>query len=465
MHIVRGMKSLIAFFILYCLLLSVESLAAGVVLTKQTPGESEAYWQPVEFGSIEKFPSSVVITVDATRQTRTIPRYQIAEVIEFRDFSSASVVTEDHISKVKIEREVVAKHANQCKKAASILSSVVQTYDQVLSHYANGNVLVAGKWINKHDHEARMKADALAANAGAISEIMLGKKVFKNVRVTKVVGDRISIMHEGGIASLNSGEISEELRMKLEIAFPQPFATKEPMEVPKMDASSNGKTEATPKTLNKAEGIVELELNGGCWPQGVKGRWPSGVTQEQMEDLAKQGNANAQYLTALPLLRVTRVDSVVVPNHVIGVGVNATTVPPSAIVNSVPDEMSVFRGLLLLQKAAEQGHILSCIKLGHIYEQGDIVPQDVRKAAKWWTTAAEKGSEDAKRNLGTICRDAYLFIEAYTWYALASVQCRARGGDTKFYVDQRNWLVKRMDRQEVEEAEKQIEEWKRVHSK
>ncbi len=461
------MKTLNAFLAFLCLLLSVKSgLGAGVVLMKETSDQSEAYWQPVEFGSIENFPTSVVITVGATKQTTTIPRYKIGEVIEFRDFSMASVVTEDHIGRIKAEREVVAKRANQCKKAAAILSPVVKNYDQVLGDYANGNVLVAGKWINKYDYEAQMKADALAVNAGAISEIMLGKKAFKNVRVTKVIGDRISIMHDGGIASLNSAEMSEEARMKLEIAFPKIFASKqpEPVQGPKKAPLSPGETKGTAKTLNKAKGIAELELNDGCWPQGVIGRWPQDVTPEQMEDLAKQGNANAQYLIALRLVDVHTV--VVVPGDPIGIGVNASTVGRSPVRKTVfVDEASAAEGLRLLRKAAEQGHILSCIQLGYFYEQGKVLVVDIKEAVKWWTKAAENGSEDAKKLLGRTYKDANLFVEAYMWYSLASAQCRARGGEMKVYVDERNRLVKQMDQQAVEEAEKQIEEWKRENSK
>lgn len=218
------MKHLTTFLASLFFLSTAPSLTAdGVVLTKKTPTDSEEYWNPIEFGSIENFPTSVVITSKGTKQNSTIPRHQIGEVIEFVDFNATSIVSEDGLSKIKAARDSVAKHASKCKQAAGILSAVVQNYDQVLSHYADGNVLVAGKWINKHDYAAKLKAEALASTAGSIPEVVAGAKSFKNVRVTKVVGDRISIMHEGGIASFKSGDLSEETRMRMENAFPKQF--------------------------------------------------------------------------------------------------------------------------------------------------------------------------------------------------------------------------------------------------
>jgi hypothetical protein len=223
-----------------CWILNAASLtAAGVVLTKQTPSESEAYWKPIEFGSIENYPTSVVITPRGTKQTSTITRYQIGVVIEFMDLNATSIVSEDQFNKFKAARDSLAGYASQCKQAAGILSDVVQNYDQVLRYYADGNVLIAGKWISKHDYEAKLKADALAATAGSIPELVSGGKTFKNVRVTKVVGDRISIMHEGGIASLHVVELNEETLMKFEIAFPRHFQQKANKSVPASKSTDN----------------------------------------------------------------------------------------------------------------------------------------------------------------------------------------------------------------------------------
>ena len=271
------MKNVISFLMPLCWILNAASLtAAGVVLTKQTPSESEAYWKPIEFGSIENYPTSVVITPNGTKQTSTITRYQIGVVIEFVDLNATSIVSEDQFNKFKAARDSLAGYASQCKQAAGILSAVVQNYDQVLRYYADGNVLIAGKWISKHDYEAKMKADQLAATAGSIPELVSGGKTFKNVRVTKVVGDRISIMHEGGIASLHASELAEEVRMKLEITFPRPF-----QEAPRI------------RTSNSPDKVVTSN-NKSMGQEALPGSPPSSQAQAELNDVSSKTNSSLQ---------------------------------------------------------------------------------------------------------------------------------------------------------------------------
>ena len=284
------MKCLSTFLVSLCLLSTAPSLtAAGVVLTKKAPNDSEEYWSPIEFFSIENFPTSVVITLKGTKQTSTIPRHQIGEVIEFVDFNVTSIVSEDAVGKIKAARDSVARHASKCKQAAGILSAMVQNYDQVLSHYADGNVLIAGKWINKHEYGAKLKADALASTAGSIPEVVAGAKSFKNVRVTKVVGDRISIMHEGGIASLNSGDLSEETRMRMEIAFPKYF-----QKTPKTSGTKNAPvSEGTDKPAI-VETTPQTPIGSGTLPPSTLGpstRQPLPPLQDQSKRIHTPPNS------------------------------------------------------------------------------------------------------------------------------------------------------------------------------
>lgn len=216
---------------------------------------------------------------------------------------------------------------------------------------------------------------------------------------------------------------------------------------------------------NEPQGITELKLNGGCWPLGVNGRWPSDVTEQEMARLAMQGNANAQFLTAIRLLRVHTV--IVSPGTPVGVGVNASSVPgQSPVFETVADDpQGVAAGLRLLTQAARQGHIRACMKLGDIYKEGKIVPANIKEAVKWWTKAADHDSEEAMCSLGDAYRDAFIFVDAYKWYALASAQCSARGGDMRYYYEQRDYLGRGMEPHEVGEAQKLIEEWKRAKAK
>lgn len=207
-------------------------------------------------------------------------------------------------------------------------------------------------------------------------------------------------------------------------------------------------------------GLAELELNGGCWPLGVNARWPAGISEEQMGALAAKGNANAQFLIAQPLL-ATRIE-VITPGSPIGVGLNASTLGRPAETRRVYNNVAnAIEGTRLLIKAGQQGHILAQVNLGHLYEREN----NPEEAVKWYVKAAEQGSEDAMQALGTIYRDSYLLIDAYMWYALASAKCIQRNGNLNFYIDQKNYLIRWLKPEEIEEAQKLIDAWNREHTK
>ncbi|MCX6631984.1 MAG: tetratricopeptide repeat protein, partial [Candidatus Solibacter sp.] len=51
---------------------------------------------------------------------------------------------------------------------------------------------------------------------------------------------------------------------------------------------------------------------------------------------------------------------------------------------------------------AEKGDAAAQDGLGHIYSQGQGVPQDFTKAVRWWRKAADQGHADAQFNLGVM---------------------------------------------------------------
>jgi len=56
--------------------------------------------------------------------------------------------------------------------------------------------------------------------------------------------------------------------------------------------------------------------------------------------------------------------------------------------------------LSTLQQKAEQGDVRSQYNLGVAYGNGEGIPQDYKKAVKWFRLAAEKGDIDAQYNMG-----------------------------------------------------------------
>ena len=73
---------------------------------------------------------------------------------------------------------------------------------------------------------------------------------------------------------------------------------------------------------------------------------------------------------------------------------------------------------------AERGDSTAQINLGVMYEDGKGVPQDYKKAVKWYKLAAEQGDSRAQVNLGLMYAKGFGVmldnVSAYVWLNIAA---------------------------------------------
>jgi uncharacterized protein len=78
----------------------------------------------------------------------------------------------------------------------------------------------------------------------------------------------------------------------------------------------------------------------------------------------------------------------------------------------------------LVKELAEKGDADSQLKLGRLYAEGDVVPEDAAEAVKWYGLAAEQGQSDAQVWLGMAYETGKGVptdkVEAYAWFDVAS---------------------------------------------
>jgi TPR repeat protein len=115
------------------------------------------------------------------------------------------------------------------------------------------------------------------------------------------------------------------------------------------------------------------------------------------------------------------------------------------------------------RKAADQGDIPAQDILGLMYSNGQGVPQDHAEAARWYRKAADQGDADAQFNLGLkyykgqgVPQD---YVEAYMWMDLAASP-RANGVEQKKYAEARDQIAKKMNSQQITEAQRRARERK-----
>ena len=125
------------------------------------------------------------------------------------------------------------------------------------------------------------------------------------------------------------------------------------------------------------------------------------------------------------------------------------------------------RAIDYYRKAAEQGHLGAQSNLGIHYASGNGIEKNYAEALKWFTRAAEQGNSFAQNNL---CRLYSFgegvpvdFVKAYMWLELA-IEGLDGSQKEKAIMNRDKFLAKHMKVTEIKKAKKMAEEWKADHN-
>ena len=117
------------------------------------------------------------------------------------------------------------------------------------------------------------------------------------------------------------------------------------------------------------------------------------------------------------------------------------------------------KALEKLRPLAEHGHAAAQYNLGVMYEWGNGVQQDNDQALKWYKRAAELSHKDAQNNLGALYSKGEGteedFIEALKWFMI-SAENGSEGGQKNIRI-----VEKRMNYEQISEAQKRANDWMR----
>ncbi len=114
------------------------------------------------------------------------------------------------------------------------------------------------------------------------------------------------------------------------------------------------------------------------------------------------------------------------------------------------------------RKGAELGSVGAMENLGTLHASGQGVPIDFTEAAKWWRRSAERGYAQAQCKLATLYAQGRGVpqdnVQAYIWFSLGL----ARGIDVR---QPRDIVASRMTKQQIEEANSTLGQWKPLEDK
>lgn len=111
--------------------------------------------------------------------------------------------------------------------------------------------------------------------------------------------------------------------------------------------------------------------------------------------------------------------------------------------------------------AAVQGKADAQKHLADMYRKGNGVSQDFAQAVIWYTKAAEQGVQAAQYNLGQLYangegieRD---YVRSYMWFNIAAISGNAP------YVESRDKVAKKLNKEQIEEAQRLSRQWIEAH--
>ena len=115
------------------------------------------------------------------------------------------------------------------------------------------------------------------------------------------------------------------------------------------------------------------------------------------------------------------------------------------------------KAVMWYRLSAKQGNADAQNNLATMYAEGEGLQKDAHKARQLYERAAHQGNFDAPNNLGTM----YLqgagitrnYIRAYMWFHLGEMKGDRAAKKNRAFVE------KKMNSEEIIEANKQVEEW------
>lgn len=117
-----------------------------------------------------------------------------------------------------------------------------------------------------------------------------------------------------------------------------------------------------------------------------------------------------------------------------------------------------------LKPLAEAGDAEAQNYVGFMYDNGEGVAVDYRKAAMWYAKAAEQGYAVAQYNLGMLYGNGLGvdkdWVQALKWFNLAVILSKSRHERA---VKDGNYAVTQMTPEQVGQAEKLMDEWLAQH--
>ncbi len=158
----------------------------------------------VPFIKAERFALVTSVTTSEGKSLR-VTNNQMKELVYPPDLTSATVVDDAGIAALHAKLAEFRALQERFPRTHIQLSPIINELGRVVRLLDEGNVLVTGRFLSGADYEIEA-----AANRAKTVDLNVNGVVFERAKLTSVSGEKISIMHSGGVASVMVGQLSDE---------------------------------------------------------------------------------------------------------------------------------------------------------------------------------------------------------------------------------------------------------------
>ncbi len=201
-------RHLTAFVLARTLLTTFTALAAekgaGVAIYTTLDHGSDETAIAIPFIKAERFASVTNVTTEDGKSLR-VTNNQMKELVFPPDLTTATAVDAAGIAALRQKLAELQALQKRFPRAHIQLAPVINELGQVVRLLDEGNVLVTGRLLSRDDYETQA-----AANRAKTVDLTVNEVVYKGAKLTSVSGEKILIMHSGGVASVTVGQLSDD---------------------------------------------------------------------------------------------------------------------------------------------------------------------------------------------------------------------------------------------------------------
>jgi len=207
----------------------------GVIIYKDPPNGSDDVARVAEYLSYEKFSRVVHYTPANGGALIRTNASGLVGIIEYPDLQLGTIVTQAQIQEFEVVIAQLTDILTKYALARGVMDDDLARFKAALQVFDQGNVLVSGAWKSKSEYEESLKQEQKG-----LPELTIGDRIYENLKVTSIVGSKISFMHSGGVGSADLSQLTDKQIERLNTTLPSNLMIKRDQLMSAVEDSGQG---------------------------------------------------------------------------------------------------------------------------------------------------------------------------------------------------------------------------------